>query len=149
MKQLALMLFIVAVVTSACQRYAETYAVTFRSKAGIVLAAGTIRSRTPLPATGKIRAIYKLKIALPEKPEKEVEWFSRLFRDRNEGEVDWLMQPDQPDDWQYAFNFMPGMADANIVANSPRLKEGRTTGVWLYAIEAGGYHGGSFELEKK
>ena len=141
--------FVVLMGLSACQRYAEIYSVTFRSKSGAVLASGTIKLKTPLPAEGRIKGAYRLKTASQRPEGKEAEWFYRLLRDKEKGEMEWRMQPGQPEDWQYAFDFMPGMADANLVGNSPKLKDGKTIGWWLYSTFSGGGRGGTIELQRE
>jgi hypothetical protein len=146
---LSLSLLLLAIALLACQESADAYAVTFLSKSGHVLASGTIKLSSPLPGAGECLAVYRLKMIAPQDTEKEGVWFYRLFHGKEDGQVRWRIRPDQPEDWRYTFDFMPGMADANIVGNAPKLRDGKTTGQWSYAIEAGAYDGGTIELERK
>jgi len=148
MKTLVLCLFL-AIAAAGCSRVSERYSVTFFSASGEILGTGSIDFGAPVPAVGKANGNYVLKLQKVAHPDKHTDWFVRLLEKKERGKVEWTIRPDQPDDWRMAYNFAPGTADANIVARSSALTDGRADGVWSYAIFAGGFEGGRFEIRKK
>jgi len=41
------------------------------------------------------------------------------------------------------------LADANVSARAPQIKDGKATGEWFYAVLSGGNTGGKFEIERQ
>ena len=148
MKKLLLILVVTVVTLCGCQKSAETYSISFRSKSGIILATGTVRLKAPLPASGRIDASYQIKLIASASTEQEAENLNRALRDRTEGTVVWNIQPDQPK-WHYTFSFTPGHPELDIVASTPQLTQNLVKGEWRYALGTGSRLGGVFELEKK
>ena len=136
-------------IAMGCKQYEEVYAISFRNSGGAELANGTITLSGPVPATGLIRGRYKLQLGHVLPTSKETEVFYKLFNGKESGRVEWTVGTPRAGVSSSTFDFMPGFADANIVANTVPTLKGRWRGRWSYAIFMGGREGGSFEVARK
>src|SRR5215207_3514968 len=115
-----IVLFNIALV--GCAKSAEVYSVRFVSKSGDDLASGTITLERVLPTQGKTRGKYRLELRQVARTQKEVDWFFRLFEGRKEGEVEWTVDSSSGTAPPHRLNFMPGVADANVLASAGESK---------------------------
>jgi hypothetical protein len=141
-----ILFFALAAVFTSCAKPPELYTICFRSSKNVILATGTMEIRAPLHPEVKARGKYTLKFHDVPRDKTEVEWFLRLIG-KGEEAVEWSTQSNQPEAWRNTFDFNPGHYDANITARVPGLNSGQATGIWSYAIGAGGFHGGTLELK--
>ena len=149
MKLFLITLVVSCLAFSGCEKLGHTYSIRFLSLQGAELANGSIVLKEMPPEEGKTRGHYALRFTKVKPTSKEIEWFFRLFEEKKEGEVEWSVGRTESREAYCFFNFMPNMADANIVANTGSIIDGASRGTWSYGINAGGFEGGVFEILKR
>lgn len=128
---------------------AEIYLVSFGSAQGKTIATGYVALPRALPKDGTVRARFRLHDRSLDANGEASGHFQQLFRGRREGECEWTIHANATDPAAQVLDFMPGLADANISARVPHLKDGKTKGEWFYATFSGGNVGGTFEIQKE
>jgi hypothetical protein len=136
-------------IAAGCKQYEEVYAVSFRNGSGAELAAGTISLSGPVPAAGLIRGRYKLQLTHVQSTTKETEVFYQLFGGKESGRIEWTVGAQKAGVSSSTFDFMPGSADANVIAYAMPTLKGHWRGRWSYALFTSGREGGSFEVSRK
>jgi hypothetical protein len=130
-----------------CVRYVQTYALTFRSTAGVELAVGEVYLSSPLPADGEISGWYKLRMRSPLVQSKDVQTFYQLFKGHESGHVDWTIPAQSRGPAK--LDFMPNESDANVVGTVRQLARGYWGGRWSSVLFTGVYDGGTCYLSLK
>jgi hypothetical protein len=126
----------------------EVYSLRFANEAGEELARGTVTLAETVPATGKIRGCYRVQLRPVAHHDQAADWLARLLGSKEAGELEWTVDPTSEGS-PHRLNFMPGLADANILVWAQEFKAGSARGSWVYSTLAGGREGGAAELSKR
>jgi hypothetical protein len=141
------MLLLLSAGLTGCVRYVETYSVSFRARNGTELAAGEIDLSSPLPATGEIRAWYKLEMRPVLAPDHDMQAFFQAFKGSSSGRVAWTLGAVSGRD-PATMDFNPS-TDMDVVATVYQRARGYWGGSWKYNNYTGSYQGGSISISRR
>ena len=149
MKSTIVLAIVLGLFVAGCEKSGANYSLRFLSRSGAELATGTLVLQGPLPTSGTTRIRYRLQLRQGDRSDKATDWFYRLFEGKANGEALWSIDPSKPGEPLYEFNFMPGIADANITATAQPSGNDKAQGTWTYEVMAGGWDGGAFEIQRQ